>query len=76
MFVYPKNGQSDETQSRDKYECHKWAQGESGFDPTQPNGGVSPGEANSKRAAYQRAIDLTTDAAVAEYLRAQVAGLR
>jgi predicted RNA polymerase sigma factor len=27
-------------------------------------------------AAYQRAIDLTTDAAVAEYLRAQAAGLR
>ena len=56
VFVYPKNGQSDEQQSRDKYECHKWAQGESGFDPTQPNGGVSPGEASSKRAAYQRAI--------------------
>jgi Family of unknown function (DUF6515) len=56
VFVYPKNGQSDETQSRDKYECHKWAQGESGFDPTQPSGGVSPGEANSKREAYQRAM--------------------
>jgi hypothetical protein len=56
VFVYPKNGQSDETQSRDKYECHKWAQGESGFDPTQPNGGVSPDEANGKRAAYQRAM--------------------
>jgi hypothetical protein len=56
VFVYPKNGQSDETQSRDKYECHKWAQGESGFDPTQPNGGVSPGDANSRRAAYQRAM--------------------
>jgi Family of unknown function (DUF6515) len=56
VFVYPKNGQSDETQSRDKYECHKWAQGESGFDPTQPNGGVSPGDANTKRAAYQRAM--------------------
>jgi hypothetical protein len=56
VFVYPKNGQSDETQSRDKYECHKWAQGESGFDPTQPNGGVSPGEANGKREAYQRAM--------------------
>lgn len=56
VFVYPKNGQSDEQQSRDKYECHKWAQGESGFDPTQPNGGVSPGEAGTKRAAYQRAM--------------------
>src|SRR5262249_17831103 len=35
VFVYPKNGQSEQDQSRDKYECHKWAQNESGFDPTQ-----------------------------------------
>lgn len=56
VFVYPKNDQSEDVQARDKYECHKWAQGESGFDPTQPNGGVSPGESGTKRAAYQRAI--------------------
>jgi hypothetical protein len=56
VFVYPKNGQSEEDQSRDKYECHKWAQGESGFDPTQPSGGVSPDQTNTKRAAYQRAM--------------------
>jgi hypothetical protein len=56
VFVYPKNGQSDEQQARDKYECHKWAQGESGFDPTQPNGGVSPDQTNSSRASYQRAM--------------------
>jgi hypothetical protein len=56
IFVYPKNGQSEADQSRDKYECHKWAQSESGFDPTQPNGGVSPDQANAKRASYQRAM--------------------
>lgn len=56
VFIYPKNGQSDEQQSRDKYECHKWSQSESGFDPTQANGGVSPDQAGSKRAAYQRAM--------------------
>jgi hypothetical protein len=56
LFIYPKNGQSEQDQSRDKYECHKWAQGQSGFDPTQPNGGVSSGDGGSKRAAYQRAI--------------------
>lgn len=61
VFVYPKNGQSEEQLSKDKYECHKWAQGESGFDPTQPNGGVSPSEASSKRAAYQRAIGACLD---------------
>ncbi len=56
VFVYPKSGQSEEDQSRDKYECHKWAQSESGFDPTQPNGGVPAEQASTKRAAYQRAI--------------------
>jgi hypothetical protein len=56
LFIYPKSGQSEEEQSQDKYECHKWAQSESGFDPTQSNGGVSPEEAGTKRSAYQRAI--------------------
>jgi Family of unknown function (DUF6515) len=56
IFIYPKNGQAEQDQSRDKYECHKWAQNQSGFDPTQPNGGVTSGDASSKRAAYQRAI--------------------
>jgi len=56
VFIYPKNGQSEEDQSRDKYECHKWAQNQSGFDPTQPSGGVPPEQANDKRTAYQRAI--------------------
>jgi Family of unknown function (DUF6515) len=56
VFIYPKNGQSEDVQARDKYECHKWAQGESGFDPTVAGGGVAPGEAKDKRAAYQRAI--------------------
>ena len=56
VFIYPKNGQSEDVQSRDKYECHKWAQNESGFDPTQPAGGVSPDQSGNARAAYQRAM--------------------
>ena len=43
LFVYPQHGQSDEQQSTDKYECHKWAAGQSGFDPTQSGGGVAAG---------------------------------
>jgi hypothetical protein len=35
VYAYPKSGQSDEQQSQDKYECHKWAVAQSGFDPTQ-----------------------------------------
>jgi hypothetical protein len=55
LFIYPKNGQSEEQQSKDRYECHSWAASQSGFDPTQPLGGVEESEAPAKRADYQRA---------------------
>lgn len=55
LFAYPRNGQSQEQQSRDRYECHKWASGQSGFDPTQPLGGVAASEADARRGDYQRA---------------------
>ena len=35
LFIYPQNGQSSEQQANDKYECHQWAVGQTGFDPTQ-----------------------------------------
>jgi hypothetical protein len=59
MFIYPQNGQSDEQQATDKYECHKWASSQTGFDPTQPSGGAppgQPGQPGSQRADYQRAM--------------------
>jgi hypothetical protein len=34
LYAYPKNGQSEEQQSKDKYDCHAWARTQSGFDPT------------------------------------------
>ena len=55
LFIYPKQGQSEEQQSKDRYECHSWAASQSGFDPTQPLGGVDESQASSKRADYQRA---------------------
>jgi hypothetical protein len=33
--VNPKNGQTQEQQGKDTYECHRWAVGQTGFDPTQ-----------------------------------------
>jgi hypothetical protein len=56
LYIYPQSGQTDEQQSNDKYECHKWASSQAGFDPTQSLGGVSPDQAASKRADYQRAM--------------------
>jgi hypothetical protein len=32
-FAYPNGGQSQEQQSRDRYECHQWAVAQVGFDP-------------------------------------------
>ena len=34
LFVYPKEGQSEEQASRDRYECYLWAVNETGFDPS------------------------------------------
>lgn len=33
VYVYPKAGQSEQQQARDKSECHQWAVSETGFDP-------------------------------------------
>lgn len=55
VFVYPKNGQSDEQISRDRYDCHRWAVNETGFDPTQSGGNVPEEERANKRVDYQRA---------------------
>jgi hypothetical protein len=56
VFIYPKNGQSQEQQDRDRYECHRWAVSQSGFDPTQAGGGAPGEDPGSKRADYRRAI--------------------
>jgi hypothetical protein len=52
LFIYPKNGQSTEQRDKDRYECHRWAVSQSGFDPTVSGGGVPSGEAVAKRNEY------------------------
>ncbi|MGO9804510.1 MAG: DUF6515 family protein [Steroidobacteraceae bacterium] len=56
LYIYPQQGQSDQQQANDKYECHKWSSSQSGFDPTQSGGAVPPDQLASKRADYQRAM--------------------
>jgi hypothetical protein len=55
LIIYPKDGQSKEQQAADRFECHTWAKGQTGFDPTQPGGGVS-GNADVNRNNYNRAM--------------------
>lgn len=50
LFVYPKEGQSDEQRDRDRYECYVWASGQTGFDPSAENPPVD------KASDYRRAM--------------------
>jgi len=52
LMAYPKNGQSAEQQSRDKFECHQWAASQSGFDPTTATASSATAQ---KRNDYMRA---------------------
>jgi len=62
VFVYPKNGQSEEQMATDRYECHRWAVDRTGFDPTRPAGNVAETDMTSKRADYRRAEGACLDA--------------
>ena len=33
LYIYPNDGQSQEQQDADEFQCYKWARDESGFDP-------------------------------------------
>lgn len=61
IFVYPKNGQSPEQTAKDRYECHRWASSETGFDPTQAGGGVPAEQNKDKRGDYHRAMSACLD---------------
>ena len=52
VIAYPARGQSPEQQGRDRYECHNWAVGQSGFDPATATRPV--GSETTER--YRRAI--------------------
>src|SRR2546422_10894224 len=36
VFVYPKQGQGQDQFQRDQFDCHNWAQGQTGVNPSQP----------------------------------------
>jgi hypothetical protein len=57
LIIYPKNGQSKDQQAADQFECHSWAKSQTGFDPTEPGGGVrSGGDVDRIRNNYDRAM--------------------
>lgn len=44
LIVYPKNGQSQNQQITDRYECYRWAVSQLGYDPTSAGGGTVRGD--------------------------------
>ena len=42
VFMYPARGQSQQQQDRDRYECHSWAVGQTGFDPSRASAASAP----------------------------------
>lgn len=56
LTITAKNGQTQEQQWADRYECHRWAKNQSGFDPTQSAPNVIPNETASRRDEYRRAF--------------------
>lgn len=62
IFLYPRKGQNEQQQAKDRYECHSWAVSQTSYDPTQPASGVPESQMNQKRADYQRAIGACLDA--------------
>jgi hypothetical protein len=60
IYVYPRNGQSEEQTAQDRYECHQWAVSQTGYDPT-----TSTPETQSSPTAdddYRRALVACLDA--------------
>jgi len=61
LFVYTRQGQSEEQQAKDRYECHSWAESQTQYDPTQPTSDISEYQLNQMRADYQRAMGACFD---------------
>jgi hypothetical protein len=82
LFAYPKNGQTAEMQAKDRFECHSWAAGQTGFDPSAsgvalaptPNGAAAPAAAAPPPSAAPPSAAVSP-AKRQDYLRAQSACL-
>jgi hypothetical protein len=53
-FIYPRQGQSEKKQADDSYACHRWAVGQTGYDPTRLSSESSV-QNRRKNTDYQRA---------------------
>jgi hypothetical protein len=61
MFIYPRKGQDEKQQATDRYECHSWAAGQTGYDPTKLPDTPAESRQTQMRADYQRAMAACLD---------------
>jgi hypothetical protein len=61
MFIYPRQNQSEDKQMKDQDECHKWAVGQIGYDPSKPFSGAPDAQTIQKSDDYVRAISACLD---------------
>ena len=61
-MLYPKNGQSEDQQARDRYECYRFAVAQSGFDPVGAAGSAPAGATAELRSDFARAETACFDA--------------
>ncbi len=62
IFIYPRQGQSEEQKAEDVDNCHDWAVGQTGFDPSIPPVGAPDARTIQKSKDYLRAISACLDA--------------
>ena len=56
LFIYPTQGQSEQKQATDRYECHSWAKSQADFDPTLPTDDIPAEEISQRGDDYNRAM--------------------
>lgn len=60
LYVYPRVGQSAQQTANDRYQCHRWAVGQTGFDPTNPANNSHASTATPSN--YRRAVTACLEA--------------
>ena len=56
LFIYPRQGQNEKKQADDRFDCHRWAVGQAGYDPTKPAVGMPEAQTLPKYSDYKRAM--------------------
>lgn len=60
LYAYPRKGQTAQQTANDRFQCHQWAVGQTGFDPT--NSANDTQASTATRSNYKRAVTACLEA--------------